>query len=123
KPEGQGTGLGLSTCYGIIKQAGGWLVVHSELTKGSVFKIYLPRFEGEAPGVRIPPTHARAGGTETILVAEDDSQVRRLLVRSLSREGYRVIEASNGLEALTLVRQLATPIHLLVTDLMMPGIT
>ncbi len=121
KGEGKGTGLGLSTCYGIVKQAGGWIWVYSETGRGSTFKVYLPRVEEATQPVLGAHTAAARSGSETILVVEDDDQVRRLTVRSLTKLGYRVLEAANGGEALLIAETHQGPIHLIITDVVMPN--
>jgi CheY-like chemotaxis protein len=120
-----GTGLGLSTVYGIIKQSGGDIRVHSEEGRGTVFKIYLPKVEetlkewGKKESKEDFPS-----GNETILVVEDDFSVRGLAVRVLQRQGYTVLEASNGDEALRVGQEKAREkIHLLLTDVIMPGMS
>ena len=122
KSQGQGTGLGLSTCYGIITQSGGRIEVDSEQGVGSTFSIYVPRVEGEAT---ILSAHADSvevsSGTETILLVEDDPDVRRVVANVLRGKGYRVLEAANGREALQIDRQPGeTEISLLLTDVVMP---
>jgi PAS domain S-box-containing protein len=125
KEKGMGTGLGLSTVYGIIKQSGGDIRVHSEEGRGTVFKIYLPKVEetlkewGKKESKEDFPS-----GNETILVVEDDFSVRGLAVRVLQRQGYTVLEASNGDEALRVGQEKAREkIHLLLTDVIMPGMS
>jgi signal transduction histidine kinase/ActR/RegA family two-component response regulator len=128
KPPGKGTGLGLSTVYGITVQTGGHVRVYSWPGKGTRFEIWLPQAgDGEAvealspePGARLPAPR-RGGGRETILVAEDEDPVRKILVSSLTRAGYRVLEAPDGPSALSRARDHDGPIHLLVTDVVMPG--
>ena len=121
KPPGKGTGLGLATAYGIIKQTGGHITVTSELGKGTRFRIYLPL----SPGVATPVHESRSPeltepGTETVLVAEDDDLVRGLTTHVLRRNGYEVLEAASGEEALVLADHHAGPIQLLVSDVVMP---
>ena len=121
KPVGKGTGLGLATVYGIVRQAHGHIWVYSELGKGTTFKIYLPRVDGEAqplPGRR--PSQRPVGGDERILVVEDEAAVRRLLVRTLNSAGYSVIEAANGADALLKLASADDQLDLLVTDVVMP---
>lgn len=118
----RGTGLGLSTVYGIVKQSGGYILASSELSKGTAFKIYLPQaqepLDASTRGrVDIPSVN----GTETILLAEDEAQLRTLARRILTRHGYMVLDAGNGEQALWAAEQHAGPIHLLVTDVVMPG--
>jgi hypothetical protein len=121
KDVGKGTGLGLSTCYGIVKQAGGYVWVYSEVGKGTTFKVYLPRVANAVDEVAAPPLSESLVGTETILVAEDEDQVRKLAVRALTGMGYQTIEASNGSEALLKCETFTEPIDLLLTDVVMPG--
>ena len=123
KPVGQGTGLGLSTVYGIIKQSGGFVWVYSEPGEGSVFKIYLP--EASAPKESEPPSGesvvaAPAGGSETILVIEDEEIVRNLACRGLRDHGYTVVEARNGNEALRYIREHPGTVELAISDVVMP---
>jgi two-component system, cell cycle sensor histidine kinase and response regulator CckA len=120
KELGKGTGLGLSTCYGIVKQSGGHIWVYSELGRGTVFKIYLPRVDGvvEVQGQR--PTATRLNGSETVLLVEDDERVRSALTRMLERHGYRTLLASDGAEAMTIAETHPDPIDLVLTDVVMP---
>ncbi len=120
KERGKGTGLGLSTCYGIVKQSGGWIWVASEPGRGTRFSIYLPRLGVEAEAfapAEVGPLH---GGTETILLVEDDPKVREVAVRALRDRGYRVLEAATGTEALRAAESTGDPINLLLTDVVMP---
>ena len=122
KGVGQGTGLGLSTCYGIIKQSGGHISVYSELARGSTFKIYLPQVESRInkPAPRLDSLELPRG-TETILLVEDDSALLEMVMTLLRRLGYTVWAAANGIEALSLKQQRGTGhIDLLLTDVVMP---
>jgi two-component system cell cycle sensor histidine kinase/response regulator CckA len=123
KEQGKGTGLGLATVYGIVKQSGGDISVHSEPGQGTTLKVYLPRVEYET-GVTLPTSvpSRRAAGTETILLVEDDEPLCVLSRRVLEAHGYTVLEAMNGEEALVLCDQHEGPIDLVATDVVMPGI-
>jgi two-component system, cell cycle sensor histidine kinase and response regulator CckA len=122
KGIGQGTGLGLSTVYGIVKQSGGSIWVYSEPGKGSTFKIYFPRVAGKAdPWVQTNEEAGFPGGSETILVVEDDGPLRDMVVHMLQDAGYRVIEAKNANTALDIVKVSNPAIDLLLTDVIMPG--
>lgn len=117
----KGTGLGLATVYGIVAQCGGHIDVMSEVGQGTTFKIYLPRIvASDQEQVTSAPSRCASGGTETILVAEDEPFVRELIREVLQRQGYTVLEASNGVEALEVARRHTGPIHLLLTDVVMP---
>jgi two-component system, cell cycle sensor histidine kinase and response regulator CckA len=120
KPAGQGTGLGLSTVYGIVKQSGGSIWVYSELGRGSTFKVYLPICPDAVAAEAERTTAAGTGGSETILLVEDEAGVRTASQRVLSGAGYRVLSASNGVEALSVVAGHTGRIHLMVTDVVMP---
>ena len=121
KELGKGTGLGLSTVYGIVKQSGGNIWVYSEVGHGTTFKVYLPRVGGEAREYkRSAEVEESVEGAETILLAEDEEVVRKLTVQVLEMYGYEVLEASNGGSALLLCERHQGPIHLLVTDVIMP---
>jgi two-component system, cell cycle sensor histidine kinase and response regulator CckA len=123
KEMGKGTGLGLSTVYGIVKQSGGYVLVQSEEGCGSTFQIYLPRVEDPADTNAAPVPCATLGGSETILLVEDEESVRQLVRETLSAKGYRVIEASDGEAGLEAAAQHDGAIHLVITDVVMPGIS
>ncbi|HWO39336.1 MAG TPA: PAS domain S-box protein, partial [Candidatus Acidoferrum sp.] len=122
KAEGQGTGLGLSTVYGIVKQNNGYIMPYSEVGHGTTFRIYLPRV-WETPEVRHQKSNQGefAKGCETILVVEDETSLRELARELLETNGYKVIEAERGEKAIQLVESSETPIALLLTDVVMPG--
>nr|MDA3834853.1 ATP-binding protein [Spirochaetales bacterium] len=121
KEEGKGTGLGLATVYGIIKQNNGEILVYSEPGQGTCFKIYMPRHEGiSAPKTAATEEHDLAMGTETILFVEDDEVVRTMTVEILTSRGYLVLEAANGEEALLTCKRYHGHIDLLLTDVVMP---
>ena len=121
KALGKGTGLGLATVYGIVKQSGGYVWVYSELGQGTTFKIYLPQVQGEAEKEQpsIGPDKL-VKGTETILLVEDEEALRKMTRELLEKSGYTVLEAGDGLEALEIGQQHKGPIHLLLTDVVMP---
>jgi PAS domain S-box-containing protein len=122
KEKGKGTGLGLATVYGVVKQSGGYIWLYSEPGQGSSFKIYLPRVEEAAEAARSGRTSVEfPPGTETILLAEDERDVREVAREFLALSGYTVLEAKDGAEAVEIARQHAGPIHLLVADMVMPG--
>lgn len=121
KEQGKGTGLGLSTVLGIVQRLGGALAVES-CPGGSIFHVYLPRVDEPADDVSSHASAGLAAGTETILVAEDDAAVRTLVCKALTRHGYTVLDACDGDEALAIANRHAGPIHLLLTDVVMPGI-
>jgi len=124
KEPGKGTGLGLATVYGVVKQSGGFIWVYSEVGKGTSFKIYLPRVDQPEDRGSVPLPFAEAPrGTETILLAEDEQDVREVAREFLESGGYTVIEALNGAEALRLASEHRAAIDLLVTDMVMPGMT
>jgi CheY-like chemotaxis protein len=125
KEQGKGTGLGLSTVFGIVKQNGGHVFVYSESGQGTIFKIYFPRTkEPLDTGKRRTKRDRRISdlprGSETVLLAEDEPAVRDLAARVLRRQGYTVLEASNGVEALKLTEKHVEEIHILLTDTVMP---
>jgi PAS domain S-box-containing protein len=122
KGVGQGTGLGLATCYGILKQSGGHINVYSELSRGATFKIYMPQVEATAKiSAPRPPAAQLPRGTETILLVEDDPALREMAGTLLTRLGYTVLTASNGVEALSLKHQHgAEHVDLVFTDVVMP---
>ena len=120
KEKGKGTGLGLSTVYGIVKQSQGCINVYSEVGKGTAFKIYLPRVNGEVESLSPVPSEAPRG-SETVLVVEDEDSVRDLIGMVLSEKGYRVLLAGGGSEGLRMSGEHKEQIHLLITDVVMPG--
>jgi two-component system cell cycle sensor histidine kinase/response regulator CckA len=121
KSRGKGTGLGLPMVYGFLKQSGGHVEVETEQGVGTTIRLYLPRVEGKVTASRtVRGADAAAGGTETILLVEDETSVRGLVGRILRKKGYRVLEAATGEEALTVAAEHAGTIHLLLTDLVMP---
>jgi signal transduction histidine kinase/CheY-like chemotaxis protein len=123
KAKGTGTGLGLSTVYGIVKQHKGHIYVYSELGNGTTFKIYFPRIETDAEDKTQKVFPAMAKGVETILVADDEVSIRKLIRDTLEPLGYRIIEAADGEEALELFRQSEYKIDMLLTDVIMPKMT
>jgi two-component system, cell cycle sensor histidine kinase and response regulator CckA len=121
KEKGRGTGLGLSTVYGIVKQSGGYVWVYSELGRGTTFKIYLPRVDAPAERIVKPREAKSLAGTETILLAEDDAILRPLAQELLQKLGYTVLAAEDAPSALVAASQHEGPIDLLVADVVMPG--
>jgi PAS domain S-box-containing protein len=124
KEQGKGTGLGLATCFGIIQQSNGHIHSDSQVDKGTQFKIYLPRVRGLEDSIssrEVPVSLPQ--GTETILLAEDEPSLRQLMARVLRTQGYTVLEAADGHEALTLAQANGAKIQLLLTDVIMPGLS
>jgi CheY-like chemotaxis protein len=121
KESGRGTGLGLSTVYGIIKQSGGYILVHSKVGRGATFTVYLPQVDAASEEYRLNTAiQDHRQGTETILLVEDEGTVRRTVSTILETYGYHVLEAQDGGSALLLCAQYKKPIHLLLTDVVMP---
>jgi CheY-like chemotaxis protein len=122
KEKGEGSGLGLATVFGIVKQSRGHIWVYSEEDLGTTFKIYLPKSKGATTGPIYQDNQIDnlPSGTETVLLVEDDPAVREVAAHTLRQQGYTVIEASNGHEALRLMRECDKEIHLLLTDVVMP---
>jgi len=124
KEPGKGTGLGLSIVYGIVKQSGGHIAVESKPKQGTTFRVYFPRVEHAVESLVPRPAVAQpVTGNETILLVEDDESLRHLMSYLLQRWGYRVLEAQHGEEALQTLEQHAGSIHLLLTDVVMPGVS
>jgi CheY-like chemotaxis protein len=124
KERGKGTGLGLAMVHGVVQQNGGHVNVRSEVGVGTTFEIYLPRAEGQrAAAGDMPASSDRVAGAETLLLVEDEATVRELVLELLQREGYTVLVAGHGEEALAVAARHTGPIHLLVTDVVMPGMS
>ncbi|HLE20891.1 MAG TPA: PAS domain S-box protein, partial [Vicinamibacteria bacterium] len=123
KAKGKGTGLGLSTVYGIVKQSAGYIWVESELEEGTSFEVYFPHVDGAPERHHGDATMVATSGGETILLVEDEETVLKLARSILERAGYTVIAANDGAEALRLIKEHREPIHLLVTDVVMPGMS
>lgn len=122
KEQGRGTGLGLSTVYGIVKQSGGYISVYSEIGKGATFRVYLPRVDADEQITPVAaPERGSSSGTENVLLVEDDAAVRFLSRRILEKSGYMVHEAGNPTEAEALFERMAGEFDLLLTDIVMPG--
>jgi len=124
KEKGKGTGLGLSTVYGIIKQSGGYVLAQSEVGRGTTFSIYLPRVEEPAESVSVTrASQSATGGSETVLLVEDEESVRQLVRETLEAKGYKVLEADHGAAALQVASDYHGPIDMLITDVVMPGMS
>jgi PAS domain S-box-containing protein len=123
KEKGKGTGLGLSTVYGIVKQSGGYIVAKSELGSGTTFQIYLPQVEDAADPVAAVSATTSLGGSETVLLVEDEAPVRRLVRETLTAKGYTVLEAPDGETALPIAANYHGHIDMLITDVLMPGMS
>jgi two-component system cell cycle sensor histidine kinase/response regulator CckA len=121
KEPGKGTGLGLASVYGIVKQSGGYVWVYSEPGRGSTFKLYFPQVQADAENLSTPPISTEPiGGSETIVLVEDESSLRSVTAATLRSVGYTVLEAENPVNAIRLVKSYGDPIHLLLTDVIMP---
>jgi CheY-like chemotaxis protein len=120
KARGKGSGLGLATSYGIVRQSGGTITFESEAGRGTTFRIYLPRTHEALAGRSVTDIKALPRGHETILVVEDEAAVRSFTIKSLRHLGYTILEASNGPEAICLARDFGGTIDLLLTDMIMP---
>jgi two-component system, cell cycle sensor histidine kinase and response regulator CckA len=124
KEKGKGTGLGLSTVYGIVKQSGGYIFAQSELGHGTAFRIYLPQVEDAAETLgQAKAISSESGGSETVLLVEDEESVRQLVRETLESKGYKVLEAENGELGLRLAEGHNGTIHMVITDVVMPGIS
>jgi len=124
KEKGKGTGLGLSTVYGIIKQSGGYVLAQSEVGRGTTFRIYLPRVEEPAENANVTrASQSATGGSETVLLVEDEESVRQLVRETLEAKGYKVLEANHGAAALQIASDYHGPIDMLITDVVMPGMS
>jgi len=121
KEPGKGTGLGLATVYGIVRQSGGFVTIDSQPQRGSKFQVFLPRAQEASDSTQaLAPVSVTPNGRETVLVVEDEQPVRQLAAAMLRRQGYRVIEAEDGAEALSIAERHEGPIEMLVTDVVMP---
>jgi two-component system, cell cycle sensor histidine kinase and response regulator CckA len=123
KEKGKGTGLGLSTVYGIVKQSGGYVMVQSDKGVGTIFNIYLPRVDAAVDLDTAPVTRVAEGGSETVLLVEDEESVRQLVRETLETRGYHVLEAENGNAGLEVAAGFSGKIDLVITDVVMPGIS
>jgi len=123
KPPGEGTGLGLATVYGVVKQSGGYIWLYSEPGRGTTFKVYLPRVDEASRGALVaapPPPALAPGGHETLLLVEDSAALRDMIQEMLEQHGYRVLHAGHGEQALEVLRDHKGPVDLLLTDVVMP---
>jgi CheY-like chemotaxis protein len=120
KPQGQGTGLGLATSYGIVAQSGGFITVYSEVGTGTVFKVYLPAVTDRVNEPTTPKVEALPTGHETILLVEDDDDIRTMAHRVLTSHGYQVLCANHGVDAIRVAQQHEERIDLMLTDVVMP---
>ncbi|HET7442921.1 MAG TPA: PAS domain S-box protein [Terriglobales bacterium] len=124
KEKGKGTGLGLSTVYGIVKQSGGYIFAQSEVGRGTTFTIYLPQVDDASDNTGpANVSHVETGGSETVLLVEDEESVRQLVRETLVSKGYTVIEAENGEAGLRIAENHQGPIHMVITDVVMPGMS
>src|SRR5271157_1820040 len=125
KPQGRGTGLGLATVYGIVKQSGGYVWISSALGAGTTFDIYLPRVEEAAPPLvdRLEVRREYAKGTETVLLLEDEESLRAVTCEMLTAEGYSVLQAGRGDQTINVAQQYKGPIHLMVSDVVLPDMS
>jgi CheY-like chemotaxis protein len=123
KPEGKGTGLGLSTVYGIAEQSGGSIEVYSEKGHGTTFKIYLPRVDRKAETAAITEPTSPPTGSETVLLVEDEAALRTMIREVLQEAGYRVLEAGTPRQALAIAESHPGNIHMMLTDVVMPGMS
>jgi CheY-like chemotaxis protein len=123
KEAGKGTGLGLATVYGIVKQSGGHVSVYSELERGSTFKVYLPLSEDDVAASAVPPAATAAGGSETILLLEDEPALREVVQEMLETAGYTVLTGPTPKEALQSALDSRVAVHLVLTDVVMPHLS
>jgi CheY-like chemotaxis protein len=124
KDATKGTGLGLATVYGFVKQSGGYITVDSKLGRGTTFRIFLPLTESPVLAIKAPePEHAPVAGRETILVVEDEVALREAIAHLLRERGYHVLEAASGQEALAIVSTFVNQIDVLLTDVVMPAMS
>ena len=121
KDRGKGTGLGLATVYGIVNQSGGAIYVYSEINEGTTFKIYLPRVDASSPSASIEPCPLRTGEGNTILLIEDEDPARNMIAEFLSEQGYTVLSAASGQEALALCESPSTSLDLVLSDIVLAG--